>query len=98
MLWTIIGSSAAVLTMFGFIPQIIKVLKNKSAKDVSLITLIQLSLGVSLWIAYGIHLKDAIIIVANSITLITLVILLCLYCNYRRRTIRSKDKFSKSKR
>ncbi len=82
--WTIIGISAAILTMFAFIPQIIKVLKNKSAKDVSLITLFQLSLGVSLWIVYGIHLRDAIIIIANSITLITLIIILCLYFNYEK--------------
>ncbi|MBU3958836.1 MAG: SemiSWEET transporter [Candidatus Omnitrophica bacterium] len=85
MFWSIIGSTAAVFTMFAFIPQIIKVLKTKSVKDVSLVTLLQLSLGVTLWIAYGIHLKDAIIITANSITLVTLIILLCLYFNYRRR-------------
>jgi len=84
MLWTIIGLCAAALTMFAFIPQIIKVFKNKSAKDVSLITLFQLSLGVSLWIVYGIHLRDAIIIIANSITLITLIIILCLYFNYEK--------------
>lgn len=84
MFWSIIGSTAAVFTMFAFIPQIIKVLKTKSVKDVSLVTLLQLSLGVTLWIAYGIHLKDAIIITANSITLVTLIILLCLYFNYRR--------------
>ena len=84
MFWSIIGSLAAVLTMFAFIPQIIKVLKTKSAKDVSVITLFQLSFGVSLWIAYGIHLKDSIIITANSITLITLIILLCLYFYYSR--------------
>ncbi|MBU4345768.1 MAG: SemiSWEET transporter [Candidatus Omnitrophica bacterium] len=85
MFWSIIGSTAAVFTMFAFIPQIIKVLKTKSVKDVSLVTLLQLSLGVTLWITYGIHLKDAIIITANSITLVTLIILLCLYFNYRRR-------------
>jgi MtN3 and saliva related transmembrane protein len=85
MLWTIIGSTAAVLTMFSFIPQIIKILKNKSAKDVSLVTFLQLSLGVSLWIVYGIHLKDAIIITANGITLITLIILLGLYFNYGKQ-------------
>ncbi len=84
MFWTIIGLCAAILTMFAFIPQIIKVLKNKSAKDVSLITLLQLSLGVSLWIAYGIHLRDAIIITANSVTLTTLILLLFLYFNYGR--------------
>ena len=85
MLWTIIGVSAAILTMFAFIPQILKIIKSKSASDVSLTTLIQLSIGVSLWIIYGIHLKDSIIITANSITLVTLVILLCLYFNYGRR-------------
>jgi len=84
MLWTIIGLCAAILTMFAFIPQIVKVLKTKSAKDVSVITLLQLSLGVSLWIVYGIHLKDAIIITANSITLTTLILLLSLYFNYGR--------------
>jgi len=85
MLWSIIGSSAAILTMFSFIPQIIKVIKTKSAKDVSLVTLFQLSLGVSLWIVYGIYLKDIIIITANSVTLITLIILLVLYFNYGRK-------------
>jgi MtN3 and saliva related transmembrane protein len=85
MLWSIIGSSAAALTMFGFIPQIIKVLKTKSLKDVSLTTLTQLSLGVSLWIAYGIYLKDAIIITANTVTLFSLIILLFLYFRYGRK-------------
>jgi MtN3 and saliva related transmembrane protein len=80
-----VGLSAAVLTMFSFIPQIIKVAKAKSAKDISPITLFQLSLGVSLWIAYGIYLKDTIIIMANGITLTTLVILLWLYFCYRKR-------------
>lgn len=77
--WAIIGSSAATLTMFSFIPQIVKIFKTRSAKDVSLVTLIQLSLGVTLWIVYGIHLKDAIIILANGVTLFTLLILLFLY-------------------
>lgn len=84
MLWSIIGSLAAVLTMLSFIPQIIKVLKTKSAKDISLVTLLQLSLGVSLWIAYGVHIRDSIVIVANCVTLTTLLILLIFYFYYRR--------------
>lgn len=85
MFWQVIGSSAAVLTMFSFIPQIIKVVKTKSAKDVSLFTLLQLSLGVSLWIAYGLHLRNIIIIAANSLTLLSLIVLLYLYFNYGRK-------------
>jgi MtN3 and saliva related transmembrane protein len=83
-IWTVIGSAAAVLTMSAFIPQIIKVLKTKSIKDVSLVTLLQLAVGVLLWIAYGIHIKDIIVIIANSITLLSLIILLVLYFCYRR--------------
>jgi MtN3 and saliva related transmembrane protein len=82
-MWLIIGSMAAVLTMFAFVPQIIKAVKTKSVKDVSLVTLVQLSLGVSLWIAYGIHLKDTVIIAANSMTLFSLIILLALYFRHR---------------
>lgn len=84
MFWKIIGVIAASLTMFAFIPQIIKILKVKSVKDVSLLTLLQLSLGVSLWTAYGIYLKDHIIIIANLVTLTSLGILLFLYFRYRK--------------
>jgi MtN3 and saliva related transmembrane protein len=83
-MWSIVGFSAACLTMFAFIPQIIKIFKTKSAKDVSVVTLLELSLGVTLWLAYGIHLKDMVIIMANSVTLFSLIILLFLYFSYRR--------------
>jgi len=83
MFWEIVGATAAILTMFAFIPQIIKVTRTKSAHDVSLMTLLQLSLGVALWIVYGISLKNRVIIIANGITLTSLVILLFLYFIYR---------------
>lgn len=75
--------TAAALTMFSFIPQIIKIYKNRSSQDLSIITLLQLSFGVSLWIVYGVHLKDAVIITANSITLVTMIILLYLYFRFK---------------
>jgi len=70
--------------MFAFLPQIVKVLRTKSAKDVSIVTLIQLSLGVSLWIIYGIYLRDAIIISANGVTLLSMLILLRLYWRFTK--------------
>ncbi len=84
MFWIIIGLTAATLTMFAFIPQIIKILKTNSVEDVSVTTLLQLAIGVTLWILYGLHLEDAIIITANSITLVTLIVLLILYFKYGR--------------
>jgi MtN3 and saliva related transmembrane protein len=82
--WLLVGFSAAFLTMFAFLPQIIKVIKTKSVKDVSLMTLVQLGFGVSLWIIYGVHLKDVTIIMANSVTLLSLIILLSLYCRLKK--------------
>lgn len=78
----IIGSAAATLTMFAFIPQIVKIVKTRSVSDVSLLTLLQLGAGVSLWIAYGVHKEDVVIITANSVTLSSLIILLFLYFSY----------------
>ena len=83
-MWTIVGAAAACLTMFGFVPQIVKVLKTRSVKDVSLVMIVQFSLGVSLWMTYGAHLKDQIILVANALTLFSLIILLFLYFRYRK--------------
>ena len=82
MFWTFIGACAATLTMFSFVPQIVKSLKTKSVKDVSPITLFQLSLGVFLWFIYGLYRKDPVIIIANIVTLITLAILIFLYFKY----------------
>lgn len=82
--WKLIGLTAASLTSFAFIPQVLKMYSTKSAKDVSLVTLIQLSFGVSLWILYGIYLKDYIIILANAVTLLTLLSAVFLHHKYRR--------------
>jgi MtN3 and saliva related transmembrane protein len=79
MWWVILGIAAASLTMFGFVPQIIKMWKTRSVKDVSGLTLVQFSVGVALWMLYGMHLKDFVIIGANAISLATLLIALGLF-------------------
>jgi MtN3 and saliva related transmembrane protein len=83
MLWNVIGIAAAILTMFGFVPQILKMWKTKSAEDVSGLTLIQFSAGITLWIFYGVHLNDPIIIAANSISLATVLVAIGLFIRLR---------------
>jgi MtN3 and saliva related transmembrane protein len=84
MFWRMVGVAAAALTTFSFVPQIIKVLETKSGKDLSPVTLFQLSTGVALWVVYGWYLKDLIIILANAVTLVSLVILIFLYFRYKK--------------
>ena len=83
MFWKLIGLAAAALTTFSFVPQIIKIKKVKSSRDVSLVTICQFMAGVTLWVFYGVYLKDTIIIAANAVTLLTLIILLYFYFKYR---------------
>ncbi len=85
LMWQVVGSAAATLTMFGFVPQIQKMLKTHSVKDVSLPMLLQFSLGVFLWAIYGVYRKDSILIVANVISLTTLIIAIGLYFKYRSK-------------
>ena len=85
MLWYIIGAAAALLTSFGFVPQVIKMFRTKSVKDISLPTFIQFSLGASFWVVYGVHLQDGVVIGANVTILVTLIIAIVLYLYYIRR-------------
>lgn len=84
-MWTFIGACAAALTTFSFVPQIVKVAHRKRADDVSVLTLGQLSCGVGLWILYGIHRQDWVIITANTITLSLLLILIGMVTHYKRK-------------
>jgi len=85
MLWEIVGFSAAFLTMFGFLPQVIKIYRTKSVKDLSLVCILQFSLGILLWLLYGIHLKNAVIILANSVTFVILLVALVLFFKYEAK-------------
>ena len=82
MVWEVIGFCAATLTMFGFIPQIIKMVRTKHVKDVSLIMMFQVGTGIFLWLLYGIHLKNFIIIMANAVNLTTIIIAILCYFYY----------------
>ena len=53
-LTSLIGFIAATLTTIAFLPQVIKVWKSRSAKDISLGMYFLFSTGVLLWLIYGI--------------------------------------------
>lgn len=78
----LIGSTAAVLTTFAFVPQLIKAAKSKKTGDLSLLMYVLFSLGVSLWMVYGILLGEAPIIIANALSLIMGLYLVCLKVKY----------------
>ncbi|MEH2055723.1 MAG: SemiSWEET transporter [Nostoc sp.] len=80
---TILGLFAASITTVSFLPQMIKIWQNQSAKDVSFVMLICFNTGVFLWLIYGIILKQLPIILANAVTLFFNLIILWLKIKYR---------------
>ena len=66
---TIIGLAAGLLTTLSLVPQVTKIWKTRSAKDVSRKMFIAFCLGVALWLVYGVVKGDLPMMVWNSISL-----------------------------
>lgn len=73
-----IGSAAATLTTTAFIPQAWKVWRTRHTADISLGMYALFTLGVALWLTYGILLSSWPIILANGITLLLAGIVLAM--------------------
>ena len=65
-----IGTLAGLLTTVAFVPQAWRVWKTRSARDLSLPMYAVFTTGVALWLAYGIMIGSAPIIVTNCVTLV----------------------------
>jgi MtN3 and saliva related transmembrane protein len=65
----LLGLAAGMLTTIAFLPQVIKTWKSRSAKDLSLGMFSMFCLGVAMWLAYGLLVRDIPVIAANLLTL-----------------------------
>ena len=59
---TVIGLIAAACTTFAYVPQAVKTIKTKNTKSLSLIMYVIMTVGIVLWLSYGILLRDLPII------------------------------------
>ncbi len=81
---TVIGFVAATFTTFSFVPQFIKIIKTKKTEGLSLAMMLQISIGLILWIIYGLLRKDIVLITANSVGLSILLATLFVYFKYSK--------------
>lgn len=80
---TLIGLAAATCTTISFLPQAIRIIITKQTRDISLSMYIIFSLGIFLWLIYGILKKDIPLISANIITFAFTVTILILKIKYK---------------
>jgi len=78
----LIGFIGGALVSSGFIPQIIRVLKLKSAREISFPFTILLILGTICWLAYGILQNMPAVIFWNAILLVFSIVLLLAKLKY----------------
>ena len=80
---TIIGLVASVLTGASMLPQLIKLIKEKKAREISLVMLFVLISGLSCWIVYGVMKEDWILVGANSFSWLVTALIIIFSIKYK---------------
>lgn len=78
----VIGLLAGIFCTISFLPQVIQTFKTKRTKDLSFATFSIFSVGVSLWIVYGILIKQMPVIFTNIMVLILALLILAMKIRY----------------
>lgn len=74
----IIGLIASIFTTGSFVPQAYKTIRSGNTESLSLLMYLFFTMGVFLWLIYGIMIESKPIIFGNATTIILCLIILCL--------------------
>jgi MtN3 and saliva related transmembrane protein len=77
-----IGSLAAICTTFCWLPQAVKIIREKRTEGISLITQTVFTLGTALWAVYGFLLHNRPVLYANVVALMLAAAILVLKLRY----------------
>ena len=83
-----LGFVAAFCTTAAFVPQLVRVLRLRSARDISLPTFLLFSVGVFLWLVYGLYTRSKPVIASNAVTLVLSVWILVLKLRFDRNAVK----------
>ncbi|MCJ2165909.1 MULTISPECIES: SemiSWEET transporter [unclassified Pseudodesulfovibrio] len=81
----IVGLLAGGCTTASFVPQVLHTWRTKSVDDISLRMYLLLTVGIVMWLFYGIHIDSLSVIIANSVTLILAVAILSMKLAFGRK-------------
>lgn len=71
-----LGFIAAILTTLCWLPQAVKTIRTRETRSLSLVTQGALTLGVVLWLTYGLLIGNAPIIASNAVSLVLVATIL----------------------
>ena len=84
-----LGILAGALTTIAFIPQVLRIVRTRSADDISWGMCSVFAAGTTLWIIWGVMQQAIPVIVANVVTLVLTFVVLALKWRFSKR-IRSR--------
>jgi MtN3 and saliva related transmembrane protein len=87
----LIGLLAGTLTTLAFLPQVWHVWRTRQTRGLSLTWLLSFSLGLALWLTYGLLSDDLPVILANGITLLLCFCLIVLKLTTKGSGLRQVD-------
>jgi MtN3 and saliva related transmembrane protein len=79
----VLGLIGAMLTTVSFVPQLIKVCRTRSTKDISAGMLVLFSSAFIVWLTYGILIEDIPLIIANTFAIVQAIIILIFKIKYK---------------
>jgi MtN3 and saliva related transmembrane protein len=79
----LVGTLAAVLTTVSFLPQALHTFRTKDVRGISLGMYSAFTLGVALWLVYGLLLGAWPVVIANCVTLALAAAILVMKLRYR---------------
>lgn len=82
-LQSFIGALAGTLTTLSFIPQVMRSWRRRSVDDLSTAMLLAFSVGVALWVVYGVMANAGPLVAANAVTLALAAALLVMKWRFR---------------
>ena len=85
-----VGFAGAFCTTVAFVPQLVRVLKLRSAREISLGTFLLFSIGVFLWLLYGIYSGSKPVIASNAATMGLSLSILYLKMRYDRGAVKEE--------
>jgi MtN3 and saliva related transmembrane protein len=78
-----VGLCAGFLTTASFLPQVVRTVRTKSSRDLSLGMVILFIAGILMWLLFGIMKGEWPIIIANAVTFFLAIILLVCKVKYK---------------
>jgi MtN3 and saliva related transmembrane protein len=78
-----LGLVAGCLTTAAFVPQVVRVWRTRSTRDISFAMFLLLTVGIGMWLIYGLFIESRPVVLANGVTLVLAMAILAAKIRYK---------------